>query len=503
MAMEDDNDADQPPNYRQAGLRQTGTGRGVLKGPPSRTMPTKPSIPGKYETTLFRNAQEKEGFGGRVVRFQDAQKDIPGPGVYHNVKHHSLVRHSDSLSRKGYGAGFVSQDRRFVLERDLAWKQQLPGPANYDAPDFIRERQHRDFSTQPGHMFCKKTTQAMRSEAIPVPGPGTYDLPVAGVTGRPKVPLGWRKQPKELALRELAVARRHGKSQELGLMYSMRSRRDNCQPQDIDTTQLARDGGGSPTRRTQSKATASSGGGGGSGATTARRRRRQVAVGEPMSMSTNFGNEGVKQPFASSANRFAGFSSNYQQTSSGPGPGAHNPIKPLGTGSTSCVSSFASTRSRDEPPRDLPGPGHYDIDEVATGRAINVVQDRYGTGIPPSRVFMVTETDRFGHKLVPKKEQASLPGPGAYELRSSDFVDDHRRKVRAPDGLFVGRKPVRAAKIRDLPVSSFRSTLPRGDVQEQVRASLVPGPAYYSSESAFSALSGHRSFHLNMQSRWC
>ncbi len=45
----------------------------------SRTMP---SIPSKFETTLFTAHKPKEGFGSRAHRFCEVENDLPGPGSY-------------------------------------------------------------------------------------------------------------------------------------------------------------------------------------------------------------------------------------------------------------------------------------------------------------------------------------------------------------------------------------------------------------------------------------
>lgn len=85
------------------------------------------SNPTKRPSSLGANAQ---GSKQRVhsnfshsARFHEVVKDkLPGPGSYH--KEGSWLWTSDSLSKKGYGAGFVSQDPRLKSR----FRYTGPGP---------------------------------------------------------------------------------------------------------------------------------------------------------------------------------------------------------------------------------------------------------------------------------------------------------------------------------------------------------------------------------------
>lgn len=56
----------------------------------------------------------KKGFGSNSFRFGAMVNDNPGPGAYvdpENVTHSNFKLQSDSYSRKGYGNGFIKNDK--------------------------------------------------------------------------------------------------------------------------------------------------------------------------------------------------------------------------------------------------------------------------------------------------------------------------------------------------------------------------------------------------------
>lgn len=97
------------------------------------------SVPSKYETIVYMHADsKKKGFGSNSERFKGifARPDTegePGPGSYINQSiMDSMLKKSDSYSRKGYGNGFISKFDRFK-NNDLFQYSHLPGPGSYTA----------------------------------------------------------------------------------------------------------------------------------------------------------------------------------------------------------------------------------------------------------------------------------------------------------------------------------------------------------------------------------
>merc|ERR1719331_2636399 len=67
---------------------------------------TTPSIPGKFETVLYRGNREDGGFGSRAPRFGQEQRygELPGPGA-HNT-HAGLTykgRAESMVGKRGHG----------------------------------------------------------------------------------------------------------------------------------------------------------------------------------------------------------------------------------------------------------------------------------------------------------------------------------------------------------------------------------------------------------------
>jgi hypothetical protein len=93
------------------------------------------SVPSKFETILYppinSNISKMKGFGSKVGRFgpactsQDASEE-PGPGNYITTGN-SMNITSDSMSRKGYGNGFISKSIRFPDNAYQSYWQPGPG----------------------------------------------------------------------------------------------------------------------------------------------------------------------------------------------------------------------------------------------------------------------------------------------------------------------------------------------------------------------------------------
>ena len=171
-------------SYRQAGKRMRGA---VRKGPPpastggdqppaharrARVKRTTASIPSKFETTLHTGVRELNAFGNRTYRFRVEENENPGPGSYRSGRA-TLVRSADtcgSVSRKGYGVGFVSKSMRFTDNSALVAAE--PGPGQYETRPFLSTvgtLRGRGSFAPPRHF-----DGASSAKETP-PGPGHYD----------------------------------------------------------------------------------------------------------------------------------------------------------------------------------------------------------------------------------------------------------------------------------------------------------------------------------------
>jgi len=166
-------------NFRQAGRQTHGRlAKGPLQDPINKT--TTASIPYKFETILYKNSNPK-GFGAssqRVVRSEDLG---PGPGSYDYDQVHSRSN-TASMSKKGYGNGFVSQATR-LLYRGYINTGPGPGAYNFVAKPFqvthIVHNQKKDSSEE---LLKSKALQA------DLPGPGYYNADVATELNRRQQP---------------------------------------------------------------------------------------------------------------------------------------------------------------------------------------------------------------------------------------------------------------------------------------------------------------------------
>lgn len=167
-------------NYRQAGKQQPGR---LVKGHIQDAYNEKnsSSIPYKFETILYRNTNPK-GFGTSAQRAIRNDDMAPGPGSYDSNNIYSRSN-STSMSKKGYGNGFVSQANRMLYR---GYMNTGPGPGSYNRienpfqiPHIIQHQKHET----PEDKLKSKIIQA------DLPGPGYYNPDIAKTsnTGNAKV----------------------------------------------------------------------------------------------------------------------------------------------------------------------------------------------------------------------------------------------------------------------------------------------------------------------------
>mmetsp|Transcript_32070 Transcript_32070/g.73531 ORF Transcript_32070/g.73531 Transcript_32070/m.73531 type:complete len:367 (-) Transcript_32070:52-1152(-) len=144
------------------------TSKSAMDMEAARRLRSAPSIPSKFETVLHFGAQEKDAFWNRTSRFTESVNALPGPGAY--ISKGSLENSSDSISRKGYGSGFVSKKSRFA--RDPIFRS--PGPGSYAPPSFGDDLAKR-YRTKNTSTFTKKVVPKTR-EPEPLPGPADYNI---------------------------------------------------------------------------------------------------------------------------------------------------------------------------------------------------------------------------------------------------------------------------------------------------------------------------------------
>lgn len=113
------------------------------------------------------------------------EHDLPGPGKYHQAT--TLLRGVESLSKKGYGSGFVSRAKRLGPAGEAASAAAgSPGPGSYDPrlkPAPRREPAHSvAFSRHSDNLGPPHPT---RVEQRSSPGPGEYQGGAKVVAGQP------------------------------------------------------------------------------------------------------------------------------------------------------------------------------------------------------------------------------------------------------------------------------------------------------------------------------
>lgn len=136
-----------------------------------------PTIPSKYEVTLFKGDRERLGFGSKCLKLQhQLGEGAPGPGDYGNRKSFT----QDCNERTSWGArgtgGFASRSVRFgarsvpVLPRP---GRGVPGPGSYDQDCALHLRNPKDFNqASQTAVFARNFREKAVSSSVP--GPGHY-----------------------------------------------------------------------------------------------------------------------------------------------------------------------------------------------------------------------------------------------------------------------------------------------------------------------------------------
>jgi hypothetical protein len=135
-----------------------------------------PSIPTRFQTVLQPAACATDAFGNRCSRFSQPISDVPGAGFYYSAPS-AIKRGSESasLSKLGYGVGFVSKTDRFIRDAET---EKPPGPGYYYRPLTLAERD--DFSAARHSAAFSGPKRARPARALcaasaPQPAPGQYD----------------------------------------------------------------------------------------------------------------------------------------------------------------------------------------------------------------------------------------------------------------------------------------------------------------------------------------
>ena len=163
--------------------RTAGTGLGssgrLLKGRPlSKEADSLPfsSIPTKYETLLTKTDMKK-GFSSTTPRFAvGVRNELPGPGAYFSDERTSFLMKTDSLSKKGYGNGFVSRTERLSNDKVIDFR---PAPGQYE-PSMPRNPVKGPRTVAPTTAVFAPPSEARRTQPPgfvkkPTPGPGEHD----------------------------------------------------------------------------------------------------------------------------------------------------------------------------------------------------------------------------------------------------------------------------------------------------------------------------------------
>lgn len=163
------------PNFRQVGTRTTG--RLLVGTTGTHAATTKKagpaSIPSKFETILYTGDNEVDGFASRVSRFKSQPNDLPGAGSYHQES--SMVFNHDSISKKGYGNGFVSKTNRFFYVDKAGAPAYFPGPGAYSSTDFLTQKNQANYNrAETSAVFRSQQSAPLIPPNREVPGPGEY-----------------------------------------------------------------------------------------------------------------------------------------------------------------------------------------------------------------------------------------------------------------------------------------------------------------------------------------
>lgn len=124
-------------NYRQKGKSSDGkVVRGFIKDASSKV--SIGSIPSKFETIVYKNNNSK-AFGSSQLRFSTVEDEKPGPGYYEEPSQQTILfGEKQSLSKKGYGNGFVSASDRNTFQ--AKYLNSGPGPGTYSSDTSVMTR---------------------------------------------------------------------------------------------------------------------------------------------------------------------------------------------------------------------------------------------------------------------------------------------------------------------------------------------------------------------------
>jgi len=173
-------------NYRSLGRGSGGVGVSAKKNT-SRRDPdvlTMPSIPGKFETVLYRGNRDDKGFGSAAPRFgQESRKgEEPGPGAHAVPTGLALQGLTDSTVGKRGNGPFASR-----VSRQKDPKVQAPGPGAYLAQSEPSSARNSSAAPAPSAVFVPPTSvNPAKFNARAAPGPGDYSGAIGLYTPRNK-----------------------------------------------------------------------------------------------------------------------------------------------------------------------------------------------------------------------------------------------------------------------------------------------------------------------------
>lgn len=136
-----------------------------------------PTIPSRFEVTLFKGDRERLGFGCKALKMGVLQPDEhPGPGDYgHKKSFFDEFGERTSWGIKGTG-GFASKSVRLGARSVPALPRPgrgVPGPGAYNQESALRLRDAKDFNqAAQSAVFAKNHCE--KAEPSTVPGPGHY-----------------------------------------------------------------------------------------------------------------------------------------------------------------------------------------------------------------------------------------------------------------------------------------------------------------------------------------
>lgn len=144
------------------------------------------SIPGKFETVLYKGNREDKGFGSQAPRFgqEDRHGEAPGPGQ-HGAPMGLASRgfHDKTVGARGNGP-FASRTPR----QKAAANAQAPGPGAYAAASGPNPPASARSSSLPHAVFVPHSSvNPAKFNARAAPGPGDYSGAV-GLWNEPKTP---------------------------------------------------------------------------------------------------------------------------------------------------------------------------------------------------------------------------------------------------------------------------------------------------------------------------